>query len=366
MRDLRLVGCEDGTIVFESLEGEKYRVLADDALRHALRQASQSRPAELSITPREIQDRVRSGETVEQLAASTGADADFIEKFAQPVLDELKHIVQSALAIRITIAGDRFNDDVQEEFGTLISSRLAANGALDLAWSSKRAEGGVWLLSASYNLNGHPGLALWAFEPRKFHLTPENESAISLSNHSSAMDSPLAKLRPVSNTSTPNVSSPSAPAETPTSLPVSDSAPLSTDAPAAFRKQEVPSAPVTQPETESSASDLLDELRKRRETPLADSVEEETPDESSDFDEQYEPSSESDMTGPLQVVPDFEVSDLANDVDSQEIPAADFEEVEETVVESQTVESPTQPKKGRATMPSWDQIVFGTKTDDEI
>ena len=366
MRDLRLVGYEDGTVVFESLEGEKYRVLADDALRHALRQASQSKPAELSITPREIQDRVRSGETIEQLATSTGADAAFIEKFAQPVLDELEHIVQSALAIRITIAGDRFNDDVQEEFGTLISSRLEANGAKDLTWSSKRAEGGVWLLTASYSLNGHPGAALWAFEPRKFHLTPENESAISLSNHSSSMDSPLAKLRPVANASTPHVSIATAPAEKPAKLPVVDSAPISTDAPAAFRKQEEPSAPTTQPETESSTSELLDELRKRREAPAADPVEEPTPDEVPDFDEEFEPSNEEPVTGPLQVVPDFEVNDLADDVDAQEIIADDFEEVEETDVEPQSVESPTQPKKGRAAMPSWDEIVFGTKTDDEI
>jgi hypothetical protein len=32
--------------------------------------------------------------------------------------------------------------------------------------------------------------------------------------------------------------------------------------------------------------------------------------------------------------------------------------------EEPAAEMPAPPKKGRAAMPSWDEIVFGTKTDD--
>ena len=361
MRDLRLVGHEDGTVIFESLEGEKYRVLADEALRISVRNATNAKPADLSITPRDIQDRIRSGETIEELAASTGATVEFIEKFAQPVIYELEHIVQSALAIRITIAGDRYNDDVQEEFGTLIEARLAANGASNLTWTSKRADGGVWLLSANYEINGHRGLALWAFEPRKFHLAPENESAVALSNHNSSMDTPIAKLRTVPETSSPPTVSHS---------PEDDS---TESAPAAFRKVEESVEPAHV--AAATTSGMLDELRKRRESnePDAEVLISDT-DANGDFDDFIEEDLEP-KTGPLQVVPDL--ADAA--LDEPEL----FVEPEAELPEDQgdthtddsepqandevlTEDAPTTAKKGRATMPSWDEIVFGTKTDDEI
>ena len=362
MRDLRLVGHEDGAVIFESLEGEKYRVLADEALRVSVRNAAIAKPAELSITPRDIQDRIRSGETIEDLAQSTGATIEFIEKFAQPVIYELEHIVQSALAIRITIAGDRYNDDVQEEFGNLIENRLVANGASNLTWTSKRADGGVWLLSANYEINGHRGLALWAFEPRKFHLAPENESAVALSNHNSAMDTPIAKLR----TATESTSAPAKSQEK------NDASAES--APAAFRKvEETPVEPA--PLKAATTSGMLDELRKRRESIELDAVE--VVDEvvaESDFDDFIEDEPDP-RTGPLQVVPDLDEAapDEPEHVSEPELETADDTvdaqpEDSELEVSSPDAleETPPTAKKGRAPMPSWDEIVFGTKTDDEI
>lgn len=363
MRDLRLVGHEDGTVIFESLEGEKYRVLADEALRVSVRNAANAKPADLSITPRDIQDRIRSGETVQQIAETTGADVDFIEKFAQPVIYELEHIVQSALAIRITIAGDRFNDDMQEEFGRLIEARLSANGADRVEWSSKRAEGGVWLVSANYEIKGHRGLALWAFEPRKFHLSPENESAVALSNHNSSLENPIAKLRTVTEPLAPVASAEAADQVETGSTP------------AAFRKTEA--ATTETPAPAASTSGLLDELRKRRETSEAEGILDEEilePDFDEFLDEEPEP-----RTGPLQVVPDLEeVAAIDEDLEVEssledaldetaEIKDTEIEDANhEGSVEDQSDDAPATPKKGRATMPSWDEIVFGTKTDEDI
>jgi hypothetical protein len=360
MRDLRLVGHEDGTVIFESLEGEKYRVLADEALRVSVRNAANAKPADLSITPRDIQDRIRSGETVQQIAETTGADVDFIEKFAQPVIYELEHIVQSALSIRITIAGDRFNDDTQEEFGRLIEARLAANGAAQVEWTSKRADGGVWLVSAHYEIKGHRGIALWAFEPRKFHLSPENESAVALSNHNSSLEHPIAKLRTVTEVIAPSVSTDSM------------SQVESGSTPAAFRKPEVATAETPAPA--ASTSGLLDELRKRRESSEAEGIVEDEilePDFDEFLDEETEP-----RTGPLQVVPDLE--DITGVVEELEMESSldgtlgddnqsqdtSPEPIHEEQIESH--DAPANTKKGRATMPSWDEIVFGTKTDEDI
>jgi len=363
MRDLRLFGFEDGIVVFESLEGEKYRVLADESLRSALRQAMQPKPSDLTITPREIQDRVRSGESVSDIAAATGASEDFVEKFAQPVLDELEHIVNSALAIRITIAGDRFNDDVQEEFGHLIAGRLTANGAAEISWSSKRGESGTWDLTASYSINGHPAVATWSYEPRKNHLSPETESAVALSNHNSVLDGPISKLRTVA-TKTPDAKPSQTGMASNVTEVISTQKPNSGEsAPAAFRKVD------ESPRAEPTASNLLDELKKRRES-TASVVEPigEPSDESIDHFDDFDPAP---TTGPLMVVPDLsDEIDLEPEIGSDVVEAEP--EIEEPtlqpaddVVDEEPAAS-VVPKKGRAAMPSWDEIVFGTKTDDEI
>ncbi len=124
MRELRLADGESDALILEALDGEKFRLPVDEALKFAVRTVG-PKPAVQSLTPRDIQDRIRAGESIDSIVASTGADAHFVSSFALPVLDELEHMIASARAVRLTIPGDRFNDDSQVEFGALIDARLA-------------------------------------------------------------------------------------------------------------------------------------------------------------------------------------------------------------------------------------------------
>jgi len=218
MEELRLVGFEDGSILLENLQGNNYRLPVDEQLKSAVRSATQHTQVSQSISPREIQDRIRLGATVEELVAISGAEPEYINKFAQPVFDELAHMVETALAIRITIAGDRFNDDVQVPFGQLVEQRLVAAGATKLRWSSKRGEGISWMLSCNYTLNGHEGLAMWLYEPRKYQLSPENETAVTLSNHNNTIDGPIPKLRTIEGAAPATSSSLASPKHQPLSV----------------------------------------------------------------------------------------------------------------------------------------------------
>jgi hypothetical protein len=68
----------------------------------------------------------------------------------------------------------------------------------------------------------------------------------------------------------------------------------------------------------------------------------------------------------------FRVVDIqvpVEQVPKEELPKAELTKVQEPVISSDApeepvAETPTAPKKGRAAMPSWDEIVFGTKADD--
>lgn len=341
MKDLRLVGHESGAIQLESLDGEKFRLAVDDTIRSAVRQALSETQELEPISPREIQDRVRAGSSVEDLVALSGASQSYIEKFAKPVLDELSHIVDAALAIRITIAGDRFNDEVQEEFGRIIESRLFASGAQRVSWSSKRVDVGVWELKASFELGGETGHAVWLFEPRKYHLAPENETAVTLSNHDSGLDGPIPKLRPVLSTTpkleveerTATVTAFPGPRDSEPQPPKTDF-----DVPAAFRKPE-------------DVSDQLLRLQVEREEQarLAEIAAQESV---TDFPETIP----DEPTVPTQVVPDPMNADEIEAREENQNPSS--QEVDDEINNAR------ESKRGRAAMPSWDEIVFGTKADD--
>lgn len=57
------------------------------------------------LTPREIQQRIRSGETPEQVAEAAGVSVDAISAFATPVLAERRHITSTALAAPVRHRG---------------------------------------------------------------------------------------------------------------------------------------------------------------------------------------------------------------------------------------------------------------------
>ncbi len=357
MSDLRLIGSEDGYVLFESLDGTKHRALADDALKSALRKAS-AQDTSGYVSPREIQERIRNGETVSQICDDTSSPEDYVSKFAKPVVDELEHMIESAKAVRLIVPGDRFNDEGQIEFGELISSRLEQANAVDVIWSVRRSGATTWDVTVGYTIGTNSGLALWAFDPRKVLLTPENEAASGLSTVEGA-SGPITKVRVIADT------------------------------PAAFRKIEASQPTIAKASQAESAPaepiatiESLDDLRKKREASKAaevsktDLVTEEIDEVIVENDVPLETTGEPEVDDSPDVFFDDGVSpedDLA-EVFEQE-PEEVLEAVTEqapVVVEAPAVEEPEQDsagdqqtaKKPRAAMPSWDQIVFGTKSED--
>jgi hypothetical protein len=384
MTDLRFESSDGEYLLLEGADGTSYRLLIDDGVRRAIRRDVVTDADAAKVSPREIQLEIRAGLTIEDIVAKTGASFDYVEKFAAPVIDELAHITSSALSVRITMAGDRYSETTQVEFGDVIANRLATAGVVSYTWTVRKSDNGGWQLHCNYG----DKIATWAFDPRKLALTPENENAISLSTQQSLTDGPIPKLRPVVVTDhiegatnsqpTEVISTPAAPAvEEPAASPFLRSvAPVAqapvAETPAAPVAPAAPAAPASEAPALSETANLLDALRKRRleregvtERPEPvtsgfiaptfddDTFEDEATQESAYEDElSQEIEAESTITAPVTVI-----HDNYTDADTQaiELPA-DEEAVEEA-----------KPKKpGRTSMPSWDQIVFSTKPEDEF
>jgi len=309
MDDLRISSTDGEMLILEAQDGTKHRLLIDDNLRSAIRGSAMSASKSVTLTPREIQSAVRGGTSVEELLARSGDSRDYVEKFAQPVLDELTHVLSSALGIRISVAGDRYNDISQVEFGEIIAQRLTASGVFGSSWSTLRDENHTWRVTVEYELSGAKEKAVWSFDLKKLLLSPENENAIALSTQNQLATPP--KLKPVDE-----------PAITDTAA-LPDTQRLETVIPIGRASDQVQ---IEKPATEnkvSEANDLLDALRKKREERASETV----------------------ATQTIEVV-------------------AVEETAEEPAVEPAPAPAPIR-RNGRPSIPSFDEIVQGTKSEDE-
>jgi hypothetical protein len=337
MQDIRLVGNDGEYLNLETQGGDKYRLVLDDSLRSAVKRDLSVQLDAIAISPREIQDAVRAGSTAEEVSEQNSVPLDYVQKFALTVVDEIGHIIASAQSVRIAVEADRYSDASQVEFGEVIAERISSLGGSDISWSAAKHEGLPWQVSVSYQSNAGAASARWSFDQRKLVLSPENELAIKISAGEVSASSASPKLRPLDevfeNTQvidlTPEVTqAPPAPSDSPALRVVSSIEELTkasveaaeaTAQPVDFeienRKQVVPEP---QDEPLSATADLLEALRKKR----ADATK-------------------------------------AQPVEDAEIESSDAGILE---VEPEAIVAPA--KKGRPSMPSWDEIVFGTKTED--
>ncbi|MFB9904507.1 septation protein SepH [Allokutzneria oryzae] len=188
MRALRVVGLgEDGqTVVLEDAErGERFTLPADDRLRAAARgdlpKLGQAQiELESQLRPREIQARIRGGESIEQLAASAGMDPQRVERFAYPVLLERSRtaeIAQRAHPVR------EDGPDVQT-LGEVVAHAFGLRGQdyESGSWDSWRGEDGKWVVQLLWRAGRSDIRAHWIFHPGAHGgtVTPLDEHAADL------------------------------------------------------------------------------------------------------------------------------------------------------------------------------------------
>jgi hypothetical protein len=187
MQELRLVAVsEDGSYAILAVPGRSGRFLLpiDDRLRTVAkgqfsRLAQYEIEVENPLRPKEIQERIRAGETAEEIADAAGIPPDKIRRFEGPILAERQY--QAEQARRATIPG-RGDSGPGPRLGDIVAERLNRVGASaeTAEWDSRKRQDGNWQIQLRFTVGSRLSTAEWIYDPRKRHVMPDDEEAIRL------------------------------------------------------------------------------------------------------------------------------------------------------------------------------------------
>jgi len=323
MQDLTPVGLsQDGRrLLLVSSTGEEFAVSVDTRLRAAMR-GEKARPGQLemkmesALRPRDIQARIRAGESPEDVAAAAKTAVENIMVFATPVLAERAHVAQSALRASVrrrsgesSSAGATLGEAAEIFFGghTLHDE--------DVEWDAWRQPDGRWALVATYTLEGRARAAEFSHDLPGRYVVAENDDARILTGE---LREPGAKG--------------AAPADRPakgrrlSSVPSQDELPLGDDAIELVRDPEAAAAgeAVAEPGAATADADWI----------ANDPITEEQRD-----------------AGP-GASPGTEPIVEADDGSGDAGPGADLSD-------EPVAETSQRKRKSRSSVPSWDEIMFG-------
>jgi hypothetical protein len=335
MQELRVIGVDGGALLVAAEDGTRFRIPVDEVLQARLRQTTTapSSGTERKLTPREIQGHIRAGMSADDVAAITGAELEYIQRFEGPVLAEREFVVESALGIAVHTAADTDPLSQARSFGEVIRERLHELGAIGERWASWKEDGTGWIVKLAFTSDQVDHDARWSFDPKRQALAPLNSEAITLSQQGGVSGPLIPRLRAVARTEPPE----HARFDSGAFATTDDGATEPQLEPVAFGR----TAPAKEPEsTGTQTADLLDALRRRRGER-----------EAAAFGDEDDARAAHPSTGSIRLI---------------DVPLPEFE------LEPEPAPRTTAPqpigrgsRKGRAAMPSWDEIVFGTRTDDD-
>ncbi|WP_369070660.1 septation protein SepH [Kineococcus terrestris] len=198
MQDLRLVGVHDDGehVVLGAADGTRYRLRVDEALRAAVRR-DRARLGQLQIQmdtrlrPRDIQARIRAGETAEDVAAAGGLPVEHVRRYEGPVLAERAHVAGLA---RRSPCGRGARAGTLDE---VVVSRLTAR-AVDpegARWDAWRSEEGAWTVQVEFVAGGRSRVGRWTFDPSSRVLSATDDEARWLSEEEPPEPGPLPARR---------------------------------------------------------------------------------------------------------------------------------------------------------------------------
>ncbi|MEJ2578872.1 MAG: septation protein SepH, partial [Kineosporiaceae bacterium] len=202
MDDLTLVGVHDDGehLVLGGAGGQRFRIRLDDALRAAVRR-DRARLGQLQLEsngglrPREIQARIRSGQTAEEIAEAAGIPVDHVRRYEGPVLAEREFIATQARGVRLRRSGP--GGTATLTLGDLVLQRLDRQDAddHDLTWDAWRDEDGHWVVCLSYGTDDPRNRAHWTYQPQDRSLQPRDDRARRLSDDEPVEAGPLTQRR---------------------------------------------------------------------------------------------------------------------------------------------------------------------------
>lgn len=185
MSELRFQGKSDDGSHLNLVDGEgnEFSLRINDHLRAVINQprlaaVSTDTPIE-GISVKEMQKRLRAGESAESIARDGNISVERVERFAGPILSERIWVITQAHEVSLRKESPR----EPFTFIDIITAKLAPRGvdADSLTWHTHRKEDGSWHLELSYPTSSGSsqdlGRARWSFEMSRRSIHPEDDNA---------------------------------------------------------------------------------------------------------------------------------------------------------------------------------------------
>jgi len=383
MAELELIGpADDGEhLVLASSDGTRFTLRIDEPLRAAVRrdrpQLEQLRAADAgTMPPREIQAQVRAGLSAEEVAELGGVTVAQVRRYEGPVLAEREFVATQARGTRVG------RDPDSPVLGDLVTDRLAARhvDTSELVWDAWRPVGEPWHVAVSYDVGPDARRATWTFDQQSRTLTAVDDEGRWFSE-TRIVDEPVRRhLEPVRSR-------------------VFDAVPYDQESdPRGPATGGAEAAPEAEPDPTAALLDDLSARRGVRQEIELDVEETEPDDESGDAPEpadapEDEPAARGGArlyslagrgrptpgtgTSTTSAADTDEAADATDAGAPADAPAASRADGAPAEVEDATldirVDDATPPPlersrargaKGRPKVPSWDEIVFGARTDE--
>ncbi|MCH0561845.1 MULTISPECIES: septation protein SepH [unclassified Streptomyces] len=195
MPELRVVAVSnDGTrLVLKAADSTEYTLPIDERLRAAVR-GDRPRLGQIEIEveshlrPRDIQARIRAGATAEEVAQMAGISVDRVRRFEGPVLAERAFMAERARKTPVRRPGE----NTGPQLGEAVQERLLLRGADKdtVQWDSWRRDDGTWEVLLVYRVAGEPHSASWTYDPPRRLVQAVDDEARSLIGESDDLAAP--------------------------------------------------------------------------------------------------------------------------------------------------------------------------------
>ncbi|AWE52877.1 MULTISPECIES: septation protein SepH [Streptomyces] len=196
MPELRVVAVSnDGTrLVLKAADATEYTLPIDERLRAAVR-GDRPRLGQIEIEveshlrPRDIQARIRAGATAEEVAQLAGIPVDRVRRFEGPVLAERAFMAERARKTPVRRPGE---NAAGPQLGEAVQERLLLRGADKdtVQWDSWRRDDGTWEVLLVYLVAGEPHSASWTYDPPRRLVQAVDDEARSLIGESDDLSAP--------------------------------------------------------------------------------------------------------------------------------------------------------------------------------
>ncbi|MBM3656344.1 MAG: DUF3071 domain-containing protein [Actinobacteria bacterium] len=175
MTDLRFIArSQDGEhLELSDGEGNHFSLRVSDTLRAAINERRLASVVDSApqFSIKEIQSRLRAGESFAEVARISGLSIEKVERYASPILQERGWIIE--LAEKASPKGTALR------LSELVIQRLAPRGVNmnQISWRTWRLDDGTWHLVLTYPSRDGQSEATWIFDASKRTLHSRDDGA---------------------------------------------------------------------------------------------------------------------------------------------------------------------------------------------